>query len=79
VLIIDEKTLKQVVERIEAATDSSRVIVFGSYGHGNAGEGSDLDFMGIKPEVSPADPDSGTVDSHSCGAADQILPLRPRN
>jgi len=30
----------------------SRVILFGSYGRGNADAGSDLDIMVIKPEVS---------------------------
>ena len=49
--MIDEKILKQLVERIVAATKPSRVIVFGSYGRNNANEGSDLDIMVIKPEV----------------------------
>ena len=49
--MIDEKILKQLVERIVAATKPSRVIVFGSYGRDNADEDSDLDIMVIKPEV----------------------------
>jgi len=49
--MIDEKTLKQVVERIVAVAKPSRVIVFGSYGRDNADEHSDLDIMVVKPEV----------------------------
>ena len=49
--MIDEQTLQQVVKRIVAASKPSRVIVFGSYGRDNADEGSDLDIMVIKPEV----------------------------
>jgi uncharacterized protein len=50
--MIDERTLQQVVQRIVAAAQPSRVIVFGSYGRGDADEGSDLDIMVIQPEVS---------------------------
>jgi len=50
--MIDEQTMKQVVERIVAAARPRRVILFGSYGRGDADEGSDLDIMVIKPQVS---------------------------
>jgi len=49
--MIDEKILKQAVERIVAVSKPSRVILFGSYGRDNADEDSDLDIMVIKPEV----------------------------
>ena len=49
--MIDEQTLKQVVERIVAAARPRRVILFGSYGRGDADAGSDLDIMVIEPEV----------------------------
>ena len=49
--MIDEPILKQVLKRIDAAAQPSRVIVFGSYGRGDADEGSDLDNMVIQPEV----------------------------
>jgi predicted nucleotidyltransferase len=49
--MIDEETLQKVVERIVAAAKPSRVILFGSYGRESADEGSDLDIMVIKPEV----------------------------
>ena len=49
--MIDEQTLQQVVQRIVAAAQPSRVILFGSYGRGDADEGSDLDIMVIRPEV----------------------------
>ena len=50
--MIDEQILQQAVERIVAATQPTRVILFGSYGRGDADAGSDLDLMVIKPEVS---------------------------
>ena len=49
--MIDEQTLKQVVERILAVSRPSKVILFGSYGRGDAGEGADLDIMVIHPHV----------------------------
>jgi predicted nucleotidyltransferase len=50
--MIDEQTLQQVVKRIVATAQPSRVILFGSYGRDTATAGSDLDIMVIKPEVS---------------------------
>jgi predicted nucleotidyltransferase len=49
--MIDERTLREVVKRIVAAAQPSRVILFGSYGRGDADAGSDLDLMVIEPEV----------------------------
>ncbi len=49
--MLDEQTLQQVVDRIVAVAQPSRVIVFGSYGRGDATEDSDLDLMVIAPEV----------------------------
>ena len=49
--MIDEKTLHEVVERIIAAAKPSRVILFGSYGRGDADEGSDLDIMVVEPQI----------------------------
>ncbi len=49
--MLNEQTLKQAVDRIVAAAQPSRVIVFGSYGRGDATEDSDLDLMVIAPEV----------------------------
>ena len=39
------------VQRIVAAAQPSRVILFGSYGRDDADAGSDLDIMVIKPHV----------------------------
>jgi predicted nucleotidyltransferase len=44
-------TLQEIVQRVVAAARPSRVIVFGSYGRGDADEDSDLDLMVIKPHV----------------------------
>ena len=60
--MIDEQTLQEIVRRIVAAAQPSRVILFGSYGRGDADAGSDLDLMVIKPEVS--DPYSEMIRLH---------------
>ena len=49
--MIDELTMQQIVARIVAEAQPSRVILFGSYGRGDADPGSDLDIMVIKPHV----------------------------
>jgi len=49
--MIDEQELQQAVQRIVAVAQPSRVILFGSYGRGDADAGSDLDLMVIKPHV----------------------------
>jgi uncharacterized protein len=49
--MIAEKTLHEIVERLVAASNPSRMILFGSYGRGEANEDSDLDIMVIEPHV----------------------------
>ncbi len=49
--MIDEQTLQGIVQRLVTAARPSRIILFGSYGRGDAGEDSDLDIMVIKPRV----------------------------
>ena len=50
-MTMDEQTLQDIVDRIVAAAQPSRVILFGSYGRGEADQGSDLDLIVIKPHV----------------------------
>jgi predicted nucleotidyltransferase len=50
--MLDEQTLQEAVQRIVAVAQPSRVILFGSYGRGDAGTNSDLDIMVVKPQVS---------------------------
>ena len=50
-MTMDEQTLQDIVDRIVAAAQPSRVILFGSYGRGDADQDSDLDLMVIKPHV----------------------------
>lgn len=49
--MIDEQILQQVVKRLVTAAQPKRVILFGSYGRGNADEDSDLDLMVIERQV----------------------------
>jgi predicted nucleotidyltransferase len=50
--MVDEQALDQIVKRIVAAAHPSRVILFGSYGRGDASADSDLDLMVILPQTS---------------------------
>jgi predicted nucleotidyltransferase len=47
-LVIDEQGIQQAVQRIVAVAQPVRVILFGSYGRGDADAGSDLDIMVIE-------------------------------
>jgi predicted nucleotidyltransferase len=47
--MIDEEKLQEIVKRIVAAAEPSRVIVFGSYGRNEADPDSDLDIMVVQP------------------------------
>lgn len=47
--MIDEKTLQQIVARVIAAAQPSRIILFGSYARGEADPSSDLDLMVVLP------------------------------
>ena len=49
--MIDEQTLQEAVQRIVAAAQPSRVILFGSYGRGDADASSDLDILVIESHV----------------------------
>ena len=50
--MISEQVIQQAVKRIVEAARPSKVILFGSYGRGDAREDSDLDLMVIEPKVS---------------------------
>jgi len=52
--MIDEQTLQQVVKRIVEVAKPTRIVLFGSYGRGDADAGSDLDLMVIQPQVTDA-------------------------
>lgn len=49
--MISENTIQQAVERLVAASNPNKVILFGSYARGDATEDSDLDLMVIEQEV----------------------------
>ncbi len=50
--MFDDAVIREAGRRIlRAAPPGSRVILFGSYARGQAGEHSDLDFLVIEPEV----------------------------
>jgi predicted nucleotidyltransferase len=48
----DERLIAEAGQRLAAATERARVILFGSYARGEAGPESDLDLLVIEPEVS---------------------------
>jgi predicted nucleotidyltransferase len=49
--MVDEQKIQQAVQRIVAEAQPLRVILFGSYGRGDADAGSDLDIMVIEQQV----------------------------
>lgn len=50
--MFDDGVIEEAGRRIlEAAPPNSRVILFGSHAHGEAGKHSDLDFLVIEPSV----------------------------
>ncbi len=49
--MISGEQIQQAVERLVAAANPSKVILFGSYARGDATEDSDLDLMVIEQEV----------------------------
>jgi len=50
-IAIDEQKLEQAVQRIVAVAQPVRVILFGSYGRGDADPDSDVDIMVIERQV----------------------------
>lgn len=50
--MLDAEAIQSAVKRmVAAASGPSRVILFGSYARGTAGEGSDLDLMVVEHEL----------------------------
>lgn len=50
--MLDQSTIQQAAERLVAtARAPSKVILFGSYARGDAGEDSDLDLLVVEKEV----------------------------
>jgi uncharacterized protein len=55
-MMLDAKAIQSVAQRLAAAASSpAKIIVFGSYGRGDADEGSDLDLMVVERQL----PDRG--------------------
>lgn len=50
--MLQTEKIQQALDRMVAvANKPSKIILFGSYGRGDAGENSDLDIMVVEPEV----------------------------
>jgi predicted nucleotidyltransferase len=50
--IISDRSILEAVRRVaQTASQPARIIVFGSYGRGDADEGSDLDLLVIEPHI----------------------------
>jgi predicted nucleotidyltransferase len=47
--MVDEQSIKELTERIVREFHPQKIILFGSYVSGNAGEGSDVDLLVILP------------------------------
>jgi uncharacterized protein len=52
-MILNEKDIRRIIERIVALEDPERIYLFGSYGKGNAHEGSDVDLLIVAPSTLP--------------------------
>ena len=49
--MFDESVIAEAARRLSAAAPDAQVILFGSYARGDAGQGSDLDFLVVEPAV----------------------------
>jgi predicted nucleotidyltransferase len=49
--MFDETLIAEAARRLSAAAPEARVILFGSHARGDAGPGSDLDFLVVEPAV----------------------------
>jgi predicted nucleotidyltransferase len=49
--MISQQTIDDAVQRLIAAAHPAKIILFGSYARGEAGDDSDLDFLVIMPTL----------------------------
>jgi predicted nucleotidyltransferase len=49
--MFDEAVIAEAARRMSAAAPDAQVILFGSHARGDAGQGSDLDFLVVEPAV----------------------------
>ena len=49
--MFDEKLVAEAARRLSAAAPRARIFLFGSHARGDAGSGSDLDFLVVEPSV----------------------------
>jgi predicted nucleotidyltransferase len=49
--MFDQTLITEAARRLSVAAPQARVILFGSHARGNAGPGSDLDFLVVEPTV----------------------------
>jgi predicted nucleotidyltransferase len=52
--MFDESVIAEAARRLSTAAPGAEVILFGSHARGNAGPGSDLDFLIVEPSVDDA-------------------------
>ena len=52
--MFSEGVIAEAARRLASAAPDARVILFGSHARGDAGPGSDLDFLVVEPEVEDA-------------------------
>ena len=52
--VFDESVIVEAAKRLSTAAPGAEVILFGSHARGDAGPGSDLDFLIVEPSVDDA-------------------------
>jgi predicted nucleotidyltransferase len=52
--MFSEAIIDEAAQRLASAAPGAKVILFGSHARGDAGRGSDLDFLVVEPEVEDA-------------------------
>ena len=50
-VMITQKTIREAVEHLRKAANPVKIILFGSYAHGEPSEDSDLDFLVVEKEL----------------------------
>lgn len=53
--MVDQETIEKAVEVLRQAANPRKIILFGSYARGDAGDDSDVDFLVVEEQVENVD------------------------